>query len=460
MAASFATLNRNETGSWGAWGFPDEARKRFHAVNVSFGTTLGTREAILTWGRPRVVDVLYVYPKDLTSVEERFGSWMVQYAYCNYCPADRITRLGRVEDGKLKLGIAAYSTVVVGFEPFYDEAFVDLLVSFAVSGGRVIWNSTPPADASGQVPDKWKSLFGIRSVETLTEGRPAARVTFGGILSGVPEMNVLTDMLPDRTYTVSADGVAAAFADGRPIGTGRTVGKGYVCYLGCRLRNDQTGDSGDGPRTLFYVLKTLGAYGGPGASDQTETVSLTTPYFATKFANGTTSVCRHYYPMKELWEGGFGRDQAHDAESLRAYPYMVPTELDLEDFALEGRRVTYHGTGALQYRLDDDGRLIGFLGTGSTGVTIDGRTYRLTEQPAYTIFGRLENERLPDGYTAGWEVATTAPVIDLCCDIPADAELYVDTLVDGLELVPDARLSLSGSVLTKGDAHAVVILVK
>ena len=460
MACSLGSLNRNEVASWGAWGFPDWARRRFRAVDVGFGATRGTQEAVLTYGRPRVIDVLYVYPKDLTSVEERFGSWMVQYAYCNYCPADRIVNLGKVKDGKLYLGTDVYSTIVVGFEPYYNEAFLGLLETFAAQGGTVVWNSTPPADESGKVPARWLSLFGLDAVQSLVEGGTASSVTFAGALAGVPEMKILSGNLPDRVYDVRTTGDILAYADGRPVGTGRRVGSGYAAYFGFRLRNDQTGDSGDGPRTLFRVLKTLGAYGGAGADDNAETISCTTPYFATKFANGAVSICRHYYPMREQWPGGFGRDRDRDAEAMKNYPYMVPAELDLADFMLEGHTVTYSGTGALQFRTDEGGNVVGFYGNDSCGVTVDGRTYRFTEAPAHTIFNELEAGRLPDGYVKGWEVVSSAPAVDLCCDIPAGAEVYRDVMLDGSRLEVDARLSLSGSVLTMGDVWAAVILAK
>ena len=460
MACSLGSLNRNEVGSWGAWGFPDWARRRFHAVDVGFGTTRGTQEAVLTYGRPRVIDVLYVYPKDLTSVEERFGSWMVQYAYCNYCPADRIVNLGSVKDGKLYLGTDAYSTIVVGFEPYYNEAFLSLLENFAAQGGTVVWNSTPPADVDGQVPAQWLKLFGLESVQSLVEGGTARNVTFDGMLGSVPAMNILSDSLPDRVYRIGTPNQILAYADGAPVGTGRKVGNGFVCYLGFRLRNDQTGDSGDGPRTLFQVLKTLGAYGGANADDNAETISCTSPFFATKFANDTVSVCNHYYPMREQWEGGFGRNRELDEKALKDYPYMVPVTLDLTDFSVEGHTVTYKGTGAVQFRTNADGALIGFYGNDSTGITVDGKSYTFTEAPAHTLFNELESDRLPAGYTKGWEVVSSAPSVDLNCDIPADAELYNDVMLDGSVLNEDARLSLDGSVLIMQDVWAAIILAK
>ena len=73
-----------------------------------------------------------------------------------------MTALGKVEGGTLKLGLCAYTTVVVGFEPFYEEAFVSLLEKFARGGGSLVWNSTPPADQLGNVPDGWLTRPPIR----------------------------------------------------------------------------------------------------------------------------------------------------------------------------------------------------------------------------------------------------------------------------------------------------------
>jgi len=464
MSASLGTLNRNQVASWGAWGFPTEARKRFNNVSASFtGVGRNPRESIVSWGRPRAIDVLYVYPKDLTSVEERFGSWMVQYGYTNYCPADRIVNLGQVERGKLKLGIGVYSTIVVGFEPFYNDELIALLEKFVRGGGNLLWNATPPANEVGKIPSRWLRLFGLRSAQTVVEGGAAHQVNFTGVLSGIAPMKVLTDMLPDRIYNVipSANSEAVANANNSVIGVTRKYGLGRATYIGCRLRDDQTGETGDAPSTLFDVLKTFGAYGGIEAVDNPETVSRKSEYFATRFPNGAYSLCRHYRTMKELWpEGSFRRNEESDKEFLETYELMVGLELDFEDFSLDGHKITYKGNNLLQYRLSARGKLIGFKGDNTCGVTVDGKKYNITKKPANTIFSQIEDCRIPDGYKMGWIVSSNAPEVNICTKIPENAEIYQDVDSDGLDLRVNEKLSFKGSRIIKGDIPTVVVLVK
>ena len=463
MSASLGTLNRNEVASWGAWGFPTEVRKRFSNVASSFsGNGRATREAIVTYGRPRAIDVLYVYPKDLTAVEERFGSWMVQYGYCNYCPADRIVNLGLIEKGKLKLGIGTYSTIVVGFEPFYNEKFLELLEKFVRGGGNLVWNATPSADEKGRIPNRWLKLFGLKSAEGLIEGGAAHEVHFSGILSGIPKMKIPTDMLPDRVYRVTVgSGEAIANANNFVIGSTRKYGLGRATYIGCRLRDDQSGESGDAPSTLFDVLKALGAYGGANSLDNTETISRKTEYFATHFNNGAYSICRHYKTMRELWpSGSFKREEEADAEFLKTYDLMVPLELEFDQFSIDGHKITYKGQSLLQYRLSPRGRLVAFRGNDTCGITVDGKKYNITKKPASTIFSTIEESRIPDGYKMGWIVSSSASEVNICTKIPDNAEIYWDVDADGIDLRQDERLSFKGSRIFKGDINTVVILVK
>lgn len=463
MSASLASLNRNEICAWGSWGFPKDVRRRFYNVHNGFGSYI-PREGIVTWNRPRDTQVLYIYPKDLTMVEERFGSWMVQYAYTNYCPADRVTNLGTVEGGKLKLGLCSYSTIVVGFEPLYNEEFILMLEKFVSEGGNLLWNSTPPADKLGEVPDRWLKLFGLRSAQIVTEGGVADSISFSGELADIPPMRVPTDMLPDRVYKIELDSnsTPVAYADGSLVGASRRYGEGRATYIGCRLRDDQSGESGDAPSTLFDVLKALGAYGGRENCDSPETVSRKSQYFATQFPNGAYSVCRHYCSMRELWpSGAFRRRDDEDAKFMESYDMLVPTELDLKDFALDGHKITYSGSNFLQYRLDGQGNIIGFRGDNTCGITIDGKEYKVTDTPANTAFGIIEDCRIPDGYRMGWLIDSDAEVVDILSIIPDGAEIFAAApYAMGDELTSNEKLSYQGSKIFKGDVRTVAVLVK
>ena len=462
LSASLGSLNRNEITAWGSWGFPDEVRKRFSCVQNSFGSFTPV-EGIVSWYRPRDIDVLYVYPKDLTMIEERFGSWMVQYGYTNYCPADRIVNLGKVKDGKLSLGLCNYSTIVVGFEPFYNPEFVALLKEFIMGGGNVVWNSAPPADINGVIPSDWLELFGIKTCARVTEGKTAYKINFAGALYGIDDMKIPTDMLPDKVYNITLDSTSegVAYAHGMLVGAHKTYGAGKATYLGFRLRDDQTGETDDSPSTLFDVLKRLGAYGGDSNTDSPETISRKSEYFVTKFPNGTYSFCRHYRTMRELWpDGRFMRNKEADNEFLKTYKYMVPLELDIENMSIDGKCVSYHGKGFCQYRFDDDGNLCGFKGDNTTGITIDGKEYSLTENKANTVFSKLEDCRLPDGYSEGWIICSDADKVNICNNIPDTAEFYLNPDLVINQLLPAPDVYANGSTIYKGNNNIVVILIK
>ncbi len=52
----------------------------------------------------RDVNVLILYPMNLVAAEERFGSWMTQYAYANYITAEKLLELGKVNaDGFIEV---------------------------------------------------------------------------------------------------------------------------------------------------------------------------------------------------------------------------------------------------------------------------------------------------------------------------------------------------------------------
>ena len=269
-------------------------------------------------------------------------------------------------------------------------------------------------------------------------------------------------MLPDRVYNIKlGDGEAVANANGFVIGSTRKYGLGRATYIGCRLRDDQSGESGDAPSTLFDVLKKLGAYGGADVLDNTETISRKTEYFATHFNNGAISICRHYKTMRELWpDGSFRRNEEKDADFLEKYELMLPLELELNEFEIEGHKVSYTGKNLLQYRLSPRGRLVAFRGEGTCGVTIDGKKYNITKEPATTIFSTIEEERLPEGYKMGWILCSHASEVNICTKIPENAEIYHDIDYDGLDLRVDERLSFKGSKVFKEGVHSVVILVK
>ena len=88
------------------------------------------------------------------------------------------------------------------------------------------------------------------------------------------------------------------------------------------------------------------------------------------------------------------------------------------------------------------------------------RTGWVTDAPAHTAFGLLEDCRIPDGYTMGWMIDSDANVVDICNKIPDGAELYIAPGAVGDELIPCEGLYYDGSKIFKGDTRTVVVLVK
>lgn len=432
MTASMASLNKYRSCYWGSWGFPNEVGERHHYVSLAYGGERDPRVSIVTQGTARVCDVAIIYPKDLTACEERFGSWTTQYGYANFVTADKLIELGSVENGRMTVGGCSYTAILVAFEPFYDEKLLRKLSEFAENGGTVLWTSTPACDESGLPAPEWSKLFGVNCAIPAACGKNASEVEFTGILDAVKPMKVLTGFLPDLVYPIkTTDACPAAYAGGELIGAFAKRGKGQVCYLGCRLRDDQSGESGDNVDTMFRVLLALGAY--PG-EDNTEAISRESEYFCSRFPNGTAAVCNHTYKMKERWEGGFARNAEHDAEALRNYPYLTPLELKLNEMRVNGDVISYDGYGIVEWKKDDSGALNGFMGRKCTGMTLNGVEYRLTGAPADISFGFAADERIPDGVTFALELCTDAEIVTMPFDIPSDAVCMLNNLGGGRKL--------------------------
>jgi hypothetical protein len=65
---------------------------------------------------------------NLVAVEERFGSWMTQYAYANYTTSEKLMELGSVtENGFIKVGDMKYNTLVALFEPLPAEGLLKMI---------------------------------------------------------------------------------------------------------------------------------------------------------------------------------------------------------------------------------------------------------------------------------------------------------------------------------------------
>jgi len=434
MTASFAALNRYESCYWGAWGFPDGAGLRFHALAAAYGAG-GGQNSWVNEGRTRTSEVLIIYPKDLLYCDERFGSWMAQYGYANYITADKFMTEANIYGNRLYAGNASYSAVVVAFEPFAGDAFIEKLENFAYAGGTVLWCSAFPVTENGAANAKWERLFGVKQTKTILAGETAKSVSFTGPFAGLPDMPVLTDFIVDKVYPVKCtDSEPAAFIKRKKtVGTLKYTGQGKACYMGCRLRDDQSKSTGEDISALFDVLYRLGAYKSETDTDYLARKSGT--YFS-KFGNGARAASAHTRDIAENWDGGFFRDKDRDAEAMqgRALPSMA---LIFDNKKVENDTVTYTGENVLFWRLyDAAGALEAFTGYKTSGIEINGVVYKFCDREIDLSFAPLHNERFPDGCGGGLWLYTTAGEITIPnTTMPASgAVCYLNVSGDGKAL--------------------------
>jgi hypothetical protein len=384
FASSIGLINKYPNAYNGFWGMPAPVRERIQAVVSAFGANATSTIKAITENVHRDVDVLMLYPMNLVATEERFGSWMTQYGYTNYITAEKLLEMGEVtEDGKITLAGRTFSTLVSLFEILPQPGLLEMMSSLAENGGNIIWSGPPPViDATGKnCQTEWEKLFGVNYEPGVFQGEIAAgkAITFKNSFSAVPEQVILTDFMVDRIYPVEPNDGSETVAtiENKVVGAVRKYGKGEVCYLGFRPRDDQSASLGKEQRIWFEVLNTLNVYPTTGvfsnANDNTEYVSRTSEYLATRFPNGTTIVASHYRNHPESWPGGFARDKAQDEEVMKENP-LPSDKIALKDFKINGHEVTFDGRLIMAFNTDQNKNLIAFEGHDCNQVTIDGKT--------------------------------------------------------------------------------------
>jgi len=430
LACSLAALNRRPLASAGMWGMPAPARARMEAVSAVYGAGGHPGFRSVAEYTPRQIEVLMVYPQDLVAVEERFGSWMVQYGYANLISADKLVECGTVGgDGRLAVrgthaaSVSYYGAICVLYEPFPCAELMALLHAFVEQGGTVVWTSVPPM---GEKREAWMGdLFGARlegTTDPLGLALPARQVVFEGALAEVAPMAVLTDLVVDRLFPVApVEGAApvASVRTGGPEGQ-RCVGVrkaypggGQAVYLGFRPRDDQSASTGVEVGTWFELLRCLGAYPGAGCAgdDNPTVVSRTTDYLASVFPNGATALCPHYRHHAESWPGGFFRDQTLDEGLMRENP-PPDDRLELCNLRIAGQTVCYQGRHAVTWRLGEAGGLLAFAGYACTGIELEGQAYTWSVEPVDVAWHPLGPEHAAPGYVPLYRVwcGTEGPV--------------------------------------------------
>jgi len=397
LAASTGILNEVPYSYGAHWGMPGEIRRRRSSLVNACGASAWGPYAMVEGMEHRDVDVLMLYPLDLVAAEERFGSWMSQYAYANLVTQAKLLERGRVVSGTIEMAGRRFTTLVTQFEPFPSQELLEMMRQLAKQGGQVIWSGPPPVLAADgtDILQAWQDLFGVDYTPGLDEGlaAPGKEVRFEGTFAGLPTMTVLTRFLVDRIYPVTPRDTSAGAdrleilgrVEEQVIATKRVLPSGgSLTVLGFRPRDDQSASLGYDARWWFEILHKLGAYPPTGrfadANDNTEYLSRTTDYLVCRFPNGAVGLAPHLRNLKECWPGGFARNTEED-KAIVAKLELPSEQISLKDFKVNGHTVTYEGQRAVAFRTDTNGLPLAFSGVGSTEITIDGRTTKFADKP-------------------------------------------------------------------------------
>ncbi len=407
LACSTGVINEVPYSYGAHWGMPQAVNARRHAVVNAFGASSTPWHGLAQGMQHRDVDVLMLYPLDLVSVEERFGSWMTQYAYANQITQGKLLEFGEVRDGALHVAGRRYTTLATMFEPFPSEKLLALMQAFVEQGGRLVWSGPPPLwtleGTDARAP--WCELFGVDYEPVRGDGHrvPGREIAFEGVLADVTPQIVLTDLMVDRVYPVAAREATQAVARIREdvVGTHRAVGSGTATYLGYRPRDDQSQSLGYDVRNWFEVLHTLGAYAPTGAfadtNDNTEYLSRTGDVVACRFPNGAVALAPHLKTYEENWPGGFARKPDEDQKLMESYP--PPSDaLAVQDMKVNGHTVSYSGTNAVTFRVDEQKQLVAFAGENTNAITVDGATTTFADAPLPLVaWGPVDASRQIEG---------------------------------------------------------------
>ncbi len=442
LACSTGILNEVPYSYGAHWGMPAPIAQRRSALAAVFGVA-GSHCGEVEGMVHRDVDVLMLTPVDLVAVEERFGSWMNQYAYANYVTAAKLLERGKVVGGAIEMAGRRFTTLVTTFEPFPSQRLLDMMRQFVEHGGRLVWSGPPPVilDEGTDALKPWGALFGVDYTPGPNEGLPVPgrQVVFEGLLKPVTPQVVLTHFVVDHIYPVTTvdSTQPVARVQNHVVGTCREYpGGGRATFLGFRPRDDQSCSLGYDVRTWFQILSALGAYPPtgkfPDINDNTEHLSRTGEYLTCRFPNGAVAVARHLRTLQEDWSGGFARSPEADAAYLEQHP-APPDDLKLNDFKVNGHQVTFDGTGALAFRTDEQGHLIAFAGHSCRQIALDGHTVVFADQPLPLItFAPVASQRrIAGGAVYQIVIQGTGTVHLPGAVIPQKAELVVEGTLPG-----------------------------
>lgn len=401
FTSGLAALNPAEFAYYCIWGAPDQVKERLAEVGQTYGHYTGYCKSydfghnLLQGCTTRLSDVLTVCPMDLNYFEERFGNWMVQYGYTDYITEEKLLEFARPENGKLRVKDRYYRALVVTFSPLMSVDALELIKEYVCQGGKVIWCSAPALQEAKGASALFREIFGIHSFGFDKFGAPAKgeRIRFDGFRT-VRDMPILSGLFPDCVYPViPEDGIASARLGDRVVGTVKEYpGGGKAVYLGFRVRDDQSGSTGEDVDTLFSLLRELGCYDEHGCEIFSR--PAVSRYIFNRFPNGTVSVANHFRTFREQnWPRGFYRDEEKD-DAFMENVQMPPHDITLRDTEIANHSVTYHGEGILTYRYDEAEGLLALAGRNTCSICIDGNEYRLSEKAVNILWGRLDGKTL------------------------------------------------------------------
>ena len=404
IAASLGMVNEFENAYCGFWGMPAVLRSRLSALVDASGAMARTQHAIVQERQHRTTDVLMLYPLDLVAADERFGSWMTQYAYANYLTQEKLVEMGEVCDGAVEIGPYRFDTLVALFEPFPSRDLLAMMQQLLEEGGQVIWSGPPPIlyRDGGDALNDWQLIFGVEyEAPGLHWGvmGPGRRVEFEGVLVDIESMTILTDFTVDKTYPVTPkDDVEVLGRVKRYVVATRN---GNATYLGFRPRDDQSESLGYHARWWHDIFTSLGAHAGTDSFDQNDDpnyISRYGDYFYCAFPNGAISMAPHIRLVEEQWHGGFHRDAEEDAAALTDVD--IPSDdIRLDEVQIHGHTVSYEGNVLMSFRINDVGQLEAFAGQRSNAITVDGVTHQFADEPInYAAWAPVQEDRkIEDG---------------------------------------------------------------
>lgn len=433
LAASTGILNEVPYSYAAHWGVPDEISKRRTALESTYGVSGSPLFGAVEDLQHRDTEVLMLYPLDLVTVEERFGSWMTQYGYANYVTAAKLLERGKVSGNAIEMAGRRFTTLVALFEPFPSKKLLGLMQEFAANGGRLVWSGPPPLVTFEGEPARevWENIFAADYEPQPGDGiaAPGKLVRFEGPLAKVEPQVILADFLVDRIYPVRPRPGSTVVARVKEwiVGTQR----GSATFLGYRPRDDQSLSLGYDARNWFDVLDALGAYPPTGrfsgVNDNTDFLSRTGPYLTCRFPNGAVALAPHLKNIEEGWAGGFARDPEEDRRYLQRNP--PPSEsIRLKEFQVNGHTVSYEGEHALAFRVDGQGNLIAFAGRKCHEITVDGRRTIFADGDIDEIGWApvAPERRVEGGALIQMQVSGTGTVRIPAAGLPAELALFVE----------------------------------